>query len=129
VSFATWGSGIWKATFYNQQNTALPGIWTNVDIGSPAQAGTGYYDNLKNTFNVNGAGSGINSSTTDQFNFTMLSLSGNSDIVTKVYSVAETDPVNGLSKTGLMLRSSVAPNSPYVMVALTGHAGSRIEEG
>lgn len=133
VSFATWGSGIWKATFYNQQNSALPGIWTNVDIGSPAQAGTGYYDNLKNTFNVNGAGSGINNSTTDQFNFTMLSLSGNSDIVTKVYSVAETDPINGLSKTGLMLRSSVAPNSPYVMIALTGHAGivfqSRINAG
>ena len=124
VSFATWGSGIWKATFYNQQTNSLPGAWNSIDIGSPALAGSGTYDNNKHTFNVSGSGTGINSSATDQFNFTKLPLLGNSDIVTKIYTVAETDPVNGLSKTGLMLRSTSNSNSPYVMIALTGHAGA-----
>lgn len=124
ISFATWGSGIWKAGFYNQLNNALPTGWSSIDIGSPAIAGSGFYDNTKLSYNVKGAGSGINSITTDQFNFTQALVSGNSDIIAKVYSVAETDPVNGLSKTGIMLRTNSNANSPYVMVALTGHAGA-----
>lgn len=124
VSFATWGSGIWKAGFYNQLNNALPTGWSNTDIGSPTPSGSGFYDNTKLSFNVKGGGSGLNSSATDQFNFTKATVSGNSDIIAQVYSVAETDPENGLSKTGIMLRSSINANSAYVMVALTGHAGA-----
>ena len=124
VSFATWGSGIWKATFYNQQNTTLPAAFSNTDIGSPAIAGSAFYDNTKLNFNVNGTGTGINAATTDQFNFTKASLAGNGDIFAKIYSVAETDATNGLSKTGLMLRADAANNAPYVMLALTGHAGA-----
>ena len=124
VSFATWGSGIWKAGFYNQLNNALPTGWSNIDIGSPAIAGSGFYDNTKLSYNVKGAGSGINNNTADQFNFTKATVSGNSDIIAKVYSVAETDPANGLSKTGIMLRATANANSAYVMIALTGHAGA-----
>ena len=124
VSFATWGSGIWKAGFYNQLNNALPTGWSSIDIGSPAIAGSGFYDNTRLSYNVNGGGTGINNSTTDQFNFTKATVSGNSDIIAQVYSVAETDPTNGLSKTGIMLRATANANSPYVMLALTGHAGA-----
>ncbi|MEP7165677.1 MAG: T9SS type A sorting domain-containing protein [Ferruginibacter sp.] len=125
VSFATWGSGIWKAGFYSQLNNPLPTGWSNTDIGSPSLAGSGFYDNTKLTFNVKGAGSGINNSISDQFNFTKATVSGNSgDIIAKIYSVAETDPVSGLSKTGVMLRASANANAPYAMIALTGHAGA-----
>jgi hypothetical protein len=124
ISFATWGSGIWKTGFYNQQNGALPAGFNNADIGAPAIAGSGFYDNTKHNYNLSGAGSGINAAGTDQFNFTSAALSGNSDLVVKIYSVAETDTINGLSKTGLMLRSSVNANAPYVLIALTGHAGA-----
>ncbi|MES2772617.1 MAG: T9SS type A sorting domain-containing protein [Bacteroidota bacterium] len=124
VSFATWGSGIWKSTFYNQAINPLPAGFANVDIGSPAIAGSASFDNAKQAFNVSGAGSGINSTSTDQFNFTRTLLTGNGDVFAKIYSVAETDAVTGLSKTGLMLRASENSNAPYVMVALTGHAGA-----
>ena len=124
ISFATWGSGIWKAGFYDQQNNALPTGWSNADIGSPAITGSGFYDNTKLSFNVKGGGAGINTGTTDQFNFTKVTVSGNSDIIAKIYSVAETDPTTGLSKTGLMLRASANANATYVMIALTGHAGA-----
>lgn len=124
VSFATWGSGIWKATFYDQLNGALPAVWSSEDIGTPAIAGNATYDNIKQTFNLQASGSGLNNLSTDQFNFTKTLLNGNGDLITKVYSVAETDITNGLSKTGLMLRSSNASNAPYVMVSLTGHAGA-----
>ncbi len=124
VSFATWGSGIWKAGFYNQLNNAMPTGWSSTDIGSPALAGGGFYDNTKLTYNVNGGGTGINAGSADQFNFTRATVSGNSDIIAKIYSVEETDPANGLSKTGLMLRASANANAPYVMVALTGHSGA-----
>ncbi len=124
VSFSTWGSGIWKSNFYVQLNNALPPSWSNMDIGSPAIAGSAGYDGVKHSFNVKGAGSGINNNNNDQFNFTKVALSGNSDLIAKVYSVAETDATNGLSKTGIMLRTNNNANSPYVMVALTGHAGA-----
>jgi hypothetical protein len=124
VSFAAWGSGVWKTTFYNQQNNPLPNLLTNVDIGSPAIAGSASYDNNKSNFVVTGAGSGINASSTDQFNFTQTVINGNSDLVAKIYSVGETDPANGLSKTGLMFRTTGSNNAPYVMIALTGHAGA-----
>lgn len=124
ISFAAWGSGVWKTTFYNQQSNPLPNLMSHVDIGAPAIAGSSSYDNNKGNFVVLGAGSGINASSTDQFGFTQTLLTGNSDLVAKVYSVAETDPANGLSKTGLMFRTSAAANAPYVMVALTGHAGA-----
>ncbi len=125
ISFSTWGSGIWKAGFYNQPNTPLPTGWSNSDIGSPAITGSGFYDNTKLSFNIKGGGSGINNGTSDQFNFTKVKVSGTGgDIIAKIYSVAETDPVNGLSKTGLMLRKTEDANSPYVMIALTGHAGA-----
>ncbi len=124
VSFAAWGSGVWKTTFYNQQSNPLPNLLSNVDIGVPAIAGSASYDNNKANFVVSGAGSGINSSSTDQFSFTQTLLTGNSDLIAKVYSVAETDVTNGLSKTGLMFRTTTAANAPYVMVALTGRAGA-----
>ena len=124
VSFSTWGSGIWKAGFYNQATNALPTGWSSVDIGSPAVAGSGFFDNSKLSFNVKGAGTGLNATSTDQFNFTRATVSGNSDIIAKIYSVAETDPANGLSKTGIMLRASSNANAPYVLVALTGHSGA-----
>ena len=133
ISFSTWGSGIWKAGFYTQQNNALPAGWSNADIGSPAISGSGFYDNNKLTFNTKGGGSGINNSSSDQFNYTSVKISGNSDIIAKIYSVSETDPVNGLSKTGLMLRTSTNANAPYVMIALTGRAGAvfqyRVNQG
>ncbi len=125
ISFATWGSGIWKAGFYNQLNNLLPEGWSNTDIGSPAISGNGFFDNTKLSYNVKGAGTGINSSSTDQFNFTKATVSGtNGDMIAKIYSVAETDPINGLSKTGLMFRTSINTNAPYVMISLTGHAGA-----
>ncbi len=125
ISFATWGSGIWKAGFYTQPNNPLPTGWSNTDIGSPTLSGSGFYDNAKLSFNVKGGGSGINNSASDQFNFTKVKVSGTGgDIIAKIYSVADTDPVNGLSKTGLMLRVSEDANSPYVMLAITGRAGA-----
>jgi photosystem II stability/assembly factor-like uncharacterized protein len=83
ISFATWGSGIWKSTFYNQLNNALPGGYSNVDVGSPTIAGSGFYDATKHTLNVNGSGSGITNNASDQFNFTKAFIAGNSDIIAK----------------------------------------------
>lgn len=134
LSFATWGSGIWKAGFYSQLNNTLPTGWSNADIGSPALTGSGFYDNNKLSYNVKGGGTGLNSSNSDQFNFTNATVSGtNGEIIAKIYSVAETDPANGLSKTGVMFRSSANANAAYIMIALTGHAGavfqSRVNPG
>ena len=123
ISFSTWGSGIWKAKFYTQQNNPLPGMWSTIDIGSPSINGGGHYDNVKHTFNLSGSGSGINAISNDQFSFTKVPLTGNSDLTTRVYSVADADPATGLSKTGLMLRTNSSSNSPYVMIAQSGHSG------
>ena len=68
-------------------NAAAAPVLSDQDIGSPAKAGSGYFDGITNT--LNGGGTGIGG-TSDQFNFDSQLLSGNFTLVTSVDWVGDT---------------------------------------
>ncbi len=101
-----------------QYRGALPMGWNSVNVGSPLKNGLVYYAN--STFTLEGAGADI-WGTYDQFNYVYTNLSGNGEIIARVYSIQEN--IDVWSKAGVMIRESVNPGSKYAMVDLTSHNG------
>jgi fibronectin type 3 domain-containing protein len=84
--------------------------WIDADIGAPAGGGAGFISGRNAT--VLGGGANI-ATTSDQFNFLYQPLSGDGDIIAHVTSF---DGTNTLAKAGVMIRSSLAVNAPFVDV-------------
>jgi glucose/arabinose dehydrogenase len=97
----------------------LPAPWTSQDVGAVGAAGTGAY--AAGVFQVTGSGANIGGMS-DSFHFVSQPMSGDGEIVARITSVQNTT-LN--SKGGIMIRESLAPDSPNVAMVLTG--GNRFQ--
>ncbi len=95
--------------------------WTAVDIGNPLAGGQ---DGINtNSFDLYGDGSDI-WGTSDSFRYAHQSRSGDLQLTAKVESLDNTDP---WAKGGLMIRSTMATNSPYFFVFVTPGNGVAVQ--
>ncbi len=92
---------------------ALPSPWSHSYIGSGAATGWAGYKS--DVFGIEGYGSDIWGSS-DEFNFIYRSLSGNGEIVARV---ANSNKPHDWTKSGIMIRESIAGNSKHVMLVST----------
>ena len=92
---------------------AFPSPWQSGDIGTPATAGVSGYKN--GTFGITSTGSDIFWSN-DQFHYIYRQVSGNAEIIARVVS---TNKTNEWSKTGIMIRESLADNAKHSMLVKT----------
>jgi|GEM_PF-698970 len=90
---------------------ALPPPKVDNDVGSPSTSGTATYSG--GVYSVKGAGTGIAvSGTSDQFNFVNQNVTTDQTLIARVTGLTYT-VYN--AKGGVMIRDSLAANSPYVM--------------
>ncbi len=90
-----------------------PAPFTDVDIGSPAKAGSA----TTTAAGVTVAGGGADIwNQTDQFNFDSQPLAGNGTVVAQVTGQTDTD---GWAKAGVMVRETADADSRFVLIALT----------
>ena len=94
-------------------STPVPPPWNDVDVGSPAIAGSANYAN--GVFTVNGSGTDIYG-TNDQFNYVYQPVNGNGTIIARVTSQTNTD-YN--AKAGIMFKQSTTAGSPYILITIT----------
>ena len=94
-------------------SSTLPVPWGNLDIGAPGMAGSARYSN--GTFTVTGGGNDIWNQS-DSFQFVDQALRGDGTIIARVANQSNTDP---WAKAGIMIRSSIDPNSSHAMIVLT----------
>ncbi len=83
------------------------------DIGQPQAAGSAAVSNA--VYTVNGAGLAI-WGTSDQFNFDTWQASGNATLTARLTSLSNK---SALTKAGVMIRQSLAPNSAYAYALST----------
>jgi hypothetical protein len=108
-------SALATAAFDNVSIGALPGGWSDGDIGSPGLAGSTSYSGSTGTWTLRGGGSDI-WNTFDQFHFANQSLSGNGSLVARVTALDNTDP---WAKAGVMFRNGAAAGAMFADVVLT----------
>ena len=89
----------------------LPSPWTSQDIGAVGLAGSASYSN--GVFTIKGAGADI-WETQDSFHFMHRTVTGDIDVVARVTSIQNT---HQFAKAGVMLRGSLATNSPHVIMS------------
>lgn len=115
-----WASQVLSYTL-GTGRAALPGGWTDADIGAPAIPGNSSFTNA--TFTVFGSGSDI-WNTSDQFNYASRTLAGDGTITAEVIAQQNTDP---WAKAGVMFRFSSAADAPFVAVELTPGNGVQMQ--
>ena len=100
---------------------ALPGGWTDSDIGSPAKAGSAAYTN--GGWTIKGGGADI-WGTSDQFNFARTTLNGDGVVIAQVTSLQNTDTTSpGWSKAGVMIRNDATAGSANVSIVASYSQG------
>jgi hypothetical protein len=98
--------------FYSDTSQPLPAPWRSIDIGNVGlTGGTTFFEDV---FTMQASGADI-WGTGDQFHYAYQPLVGDGTIVARV---AHWPPSNIWSKTGVMIRESLTPGSPYAMVGL-----------
>src|SRR5258706_13669109 len=101
-------------------SAALPPGWNDVDIGSPALAGSAAYNN--GNWTVIGGGSDIWNGA-DQFNFASTSFSSDGVMIARVLSLQNSDPGSGWSKAGVMFRNDASAGSANAALFATAGQG------
>ncbi len=93
-----------------------PPPWTDQDIGAVPAAGTALFDG--SNYYVSGSGNELNTGT-DAFNFLWQPLCGNGAITAVSYACASpcSSTFTTNDKTGLMIRSGLSADAPFVMVS------------
>jgi len=102
---------------YNVRVDPVPAGWNAEDIGLTSV--TGYSSYNSGTYTVAGSGSNI-SGTADAFEYLYQTLSGDGSITVRVASIENT---SSTAKAGVMIRSSLAPDSPFADIVLTPSSG------
>lgn len=91
---------------------------TDADVGTTGLAGSSSYNN--GTWTIKGAGADIPVpplTSTDAFHFSFQKLSGDAAIITRVTAIENND---ASAKAGIMIRETLAENSPYVGLFMRG---------
>jgi regulation of enolase protein 1 (concanavalin A-like superfamily) len=92
---------------------ALPSPWQHGDVGSVAVPGSAGF--ATNIFTIQASGSGITNQA-DSFHFIYQTLTGDGQIIACVTGVENTDP---FAEAGVMVRETLATNSPFAFMAIT----------
>ena len=101
-----------------RQLLAAVGIFSSdLDIGSPALAGSANYSS--GTYTVNGGGADIGGNS-DQLNFANGAFVGDGSIVARVNSLTNTDTA---AKAGIMFRHDTSATSAFAGIFLTPSSG------
>jgi hypothetical protein len=100
-------------------NAQVPSPWSATDIGSPTPAGSSSFDSSSGTFTIDAGGTDI-WGTSDKFRFIYQQISGDADIIAKVDSITQADE---WSKSGVMIRSSLAANAAHAYALLSAGRG------
>ena len=110
-----------------QQAWSLPSPWNAQDIGTPAIGGSASFN--QGTFTISAAGSDIWGQS-DQFTFIYQQMTGDVDVVARVDSVSA---ANAWSKSGVMIRSSLAPSAAHGYALVSAGKGvafqRRLQDG
>ncbi len=101
----------------------LPSPWSDSDIGGATPGGSGNFSG--NIYTVNGGGNDIWAGN-DQFNYVSQSFSGDGTVIAQVTSQSDTDP---WAKSGVMIKQSTTPGSPYAFVGITPGNGVVFQYG
>ncbi|WP_162659645.1 FG-GAP-like repeat-containing protein [Tuwongella immobilis] len=104
----------------------LPAGWQNRDVGNVG--GPGASGATNGTFTLVGSGNDI-WDRADGFHFTYQTLTGDGSITARVSGLTDqtADSLDGWAKTGLMMRTSLDANSPYIMAMITGSNGVSVQ--
>ncbi|MBL7502432.1 PQQ-dependent sugar dehydrogenase [Frankia sp. CNm7] len=103
-----------QTVFGDVSITSAQPVWTNVDVGAPALAGSSSLAN--DVWTVNGGGNDIWADA-DQFQYNYQPLVGDGQITARVRS--QTTSSDGWAKAGVMIKSAPTAGAPYVMLATT----------
>jgi aryl-phospho-beta-D-glucosidase BglC (GH1 family)/regulation of enolase protein 1 (concanavalin A-like superfamily) len=106
------GGGTTCAADFTRLRVAAPG-WGGGDLGAPSLAGSARWDGLR--WQVAGGGDGV-LGTSDSLHLVRRRWSGDVELVARVDSLTDTDPLAG---AGLMIREGSAPDAPCVHLSLT----------
>jgi len=98
----------------------LPAGWTGQDIGSPTPGSSAFAGSV---FTTTASGSDI-WGTSDSFRLTWQTMSGDGQVTARVNALDATD---AWAKAGVMMRATLAGNSPHAMMAVTGSSGTAFQ--
>ena len=115
------GFGVAPWNAYGSGFNSPPSPWLSKEIGSGKLAGYSIYK----TGTYTETGSGALVTATDKLRFTYQTLSGDGEIVARVSMLQNTA---SSSRVGVMIRDSLATNSPHVFVGLTGNGAFRVTQ-
>ena len=96
---------------------SLPPGWTTADVGTPVVQGAATFADGR--FSVRGAGADIRG-LSDEFMFVYQPLTRDGDIIARVEAVENT---HVWAKAGVMIRASLAADSPHVFAAVSAASG------
>lgn len=99
--------------------TPAPEPWHSLDIGEVAASGNTGYDKVVNTIQVKASGNGLDSDS-DAFRYVYQKMSG--DVSAKVQILSQ-DIIQGEAISGLMVRSNLETNSPFVSASISKSEG------
>ncbi len=111
-----------RQTAVAQQAWSLPSPWTVQDIGNPAIPSTGSLD--QGTFTITAEGSDIWGQS-DQFNFIYQQVTGDVEVIARVDSVSA---AHAWSKSGVMIRSSLAANAAHGYALVSAGRGVAFQQ-
>ena len=98
---------------------ALPSGWSNQDIGAVTTVGQSCYSGSTQAFQISGSGADI-WGTVDQFQFAYRQLTGDGTITVHVAQLSQADR---WSKTGVMMRETLADNAKHASMFASGSMG------
>jgi hypothetical protein len=102
---------VWSfATAATTPSSGVPSPWQTTDVGNVQASGTASFSS--GAFTVVGGGADIWGSS-DAFRYVYQPLNGDGQLVARVTSLTNTNPY---AKAGLMIRSSLDPASPHVIL-------------
>jgi regulation of enolase protein 1 (concanavalin A-like superfamily) len=107
----------------SQPAPALPGGWSNQDVGATGKAGSAAFDWSSTTFTLKGGGADI-WGTADAFHYAYRQLWGDGVIVARVASVSST---NAWVKAGVMIRETLDPGSAQALMLVSASRGSAFQ--
>jgi glucose/arabinose dehydrogenase/mono/diheme cytochrome c family protein/regulation of enolase protein 1 (concanavalin A-like superfamily) len=103
------------------QGAPLPAPWQHADIGTVGLAGDATYDS--GSFTITASGDDI-WGTRDAFHFVYRPFIGDGEVIARVATV---ENVDGWTKAGVMMRTSLAANSQFALAAITPGNGAAFQ--
>lgn len=110
-----------RSEVFIQTNNQQGLCWSNMDIGSVAAAGSA--TSASCGWTIKGSGVDI-SGNADGFHYVYQSLSGNGQIIARVYSISNT---NSLAKAGVMICETLTADSKHAMMVVTPGNGTAFQ--